>query len=35
MWRGRAATEKTPDAPAALNRLMKNQDIGNAVATYR
>jgi hypothetical protein len=30
-----AATEKQPDAPAALNRLMKNQDeIGNAVATY-
>src|ERR1041384_4204118 len=30
-----AATEKQPDAPAALNRLMKNQDdIGNAVAKY-
>src|SRR5262245_31887180 len=30
-----AATEKTPDAPAALNRLMKNQDdIGNAVGKY-
>jgi len=28
-----AATEKQPGAPAALNRLMKNQeDIGNAVA---
>ena len=27
-----AATEKQPDAPAALNRLMKNQDdIGSAV----
>jgi hypothetical protein len=30
-----AATEKQPDATAALNRLMKNQeDIGNAVAKY-
>ena len=30
-----AATGNQPDAPAALNRLMKNQeDIGNAVATY-
>jgi len=30
-----AATTKQPDATAALNRLMKNQeDIGNAVATY-
>jgi len=30
-----AATESQPDAPAALNRLMKNQeDIGNAVAKY-
>jgi hypothetical protein len=30
-----AATEKQPDAPVALNRLMKNQDdIGNAVAKY-
>ncbi len=30
-----AATEQQPDAPAALNRLMRNQeDIGNAVATY-
>ena len=30
-----AATEKQPGAPAALNRLMKNQDdIGNAVAKY-
>ena len=30
-----AATEKQPDAPAALNRLMKNQDdIGSAVAKY-
>ena len=30
-----AATEKQPDATAALNRLMKNQeDIGNAVAQY-
>src|SRR5881394_1140474 len=30
-----AATLKQPDATAALNRLMKNQeDIGNAVAQY-
>src|SRR5438034_9420240 len=30
-----AATEKQPDAPSALNRLMKNQeDLGNAVAKY-
>ena len=30
-----AATEKQPDAPSALNRLMKNQDdIGSAVAKY-
>src|SRR5262245_22161286 len=30
-----AATEKQPDAQAALNRLMKNQDdIGNAVAKF-
>jgi hypothetical protein len=30
-----AATESQPDAPAALTRLMKNQDdLGNAVATY-
>jgi len=30
-----AATEKQPDAPSALNRLMKNQDdIGKAVAKY-
>jgi hypothetical protein len=30
-----AATEKQPAAPAALNRLMKNQDdIGSAVAKY-
>lgn len=30
-----AATQSQPDAPAALNRLMKNQDdIGNAVAKY-
>ena len=30
-----AATEKQPDAPSALNRLMKNQDdIGIAVARY-
>ena len=30
-----AATEKLPDAPSALNRLMKNQeDIGAAVAKY-
>ena len=30
-----AATGKQPEAPAALNRLMKNQDdIGNAVAKY-
>ena len=30
-----AATLKQPEATAALNRLMKNQDdIGNAVATY-
>ena len=30
-----AATTRQPDATAALNRLMKNQDdIGNAVATY-
>lgn len=30
-----AATQKQPDAPAALNRLMKNQeDIGNAVAKF-
>ena len=30
-----AATLSQPDAPAALNRLMKNQDdIGNAVATF-
>jgi hypothetical protein len=30
-----AATGKQPDAPSALNRLMKNQDdIGNAVGKY-
>jgi hypothetical protein len=30
-----AATEKQPEAPSALNRLLKNQeDIGRAVATY-
>ena len=30
-----AATQNQPDAPAALNRLMKNQDdIGNAVAKF-
>src|SRR5580765_3429110 len=30
-----AATERQPDAPAALNRLLKNQeDIGSAVAKY-
>ena len=30
-----AATENQPDAPSALNRLMKNQeDIGSAVAKY-
>ena len=30
-----AATESQPDPPAALTRLLKNQDdIGNAVATY-
>jgi hypothetical protein len=30
-----SATGKQPDAPAALNRLMRNQeDIGNAVAKY-
>jgi hypothetical protein len=30
-----AATENQPDATAALNRLMKNQqDIGNAVAKF-
>ena len=30
-----AATGKQPDAPSALNRLMKNQDdIGNAVGRY-
>lgn len=30
-----AATQHQPDAPAALNRLMKNQDdIGNAVAKF-
>lgn len=30
-----AATLSQPDAPAALNRLMKNQeDIGNAIAKY-
>ena len=30
-----AATQNQPDATAALNRLMKNQeDIGNAVATF-
>src|SRR4029450_210850 len=30
-----AATQKQPDAPAALTRLMKNQDdIGNAVAKF-
>ena len=29
-----AAVDDRPDAPAAADRLMKNQDIGNAVAAY-